>query len=236
MLVDVDVMLGDELPMDGTNTRAVAFSADNITIYAVPSSMPSNCSDTIGNQVFMLCTETVMECMVYRYVQDVRYPIILLDETTWQMCRFLRQHTHCIIDDCCFRWDDNSLHDRHKIFSYTQRLEDINEYNPNSSIAIVYIYHDAISKLAQNTLLDTTLLITYNRRAISLIGQQDGTHPVTGVLLYDGVTEDPPPMVGYGLFTTQFCVRNVSPWEFVLNNDTLECTMMYMPMEFSMYL
>ena len=65
------------------------------------------------------------------------------------MCSFIRVHTHCNIDDCCFRWDDSSLYDRLEIFGYTQQLKDVNEYDPNSSIVVVYIFHNAAINLAQ---------------------------------------------------------------------------------------
>lgn len=79
-------------------------------------------------------------------------------------------------------------------------------------------------------------MITYSTDTIPPIDQQGATHSITGILLHDGVVEDPPPMICYTPLTTQDCVENISPWKFVLNDDTLGCTMMYIPMQFSMYL
>lgn len=79
------------------------------------------------------------------------------------MCRYLRQYTRCVIEDCEFSWDDDEPSSCPNIFGCTVNTNTIGECIRHQDIAAVYMCHNVVEQVIKDLPICPVLSIMYNR-------------------------------------------------------------------------
>lgn len=78
----VEMVTGQDHTSDDTRVRAIVLKSGTDALYMIPGATLGSYPDSMDDQLVTLCTEVIVDQMVYQYTQDVQQCMILLDSNT----------------------------------------------------------------------------------------------------------------------------------------------------------